>query len=317
MLPDWQPTATVDVLKRRAQILRDIRAWFYARDILEVETPQLCSGATTDPHIDSFRVGSQTLRTSSEFHQKRLLAAGVGDNYELGKVFRVDETGRYHNPEFTMLEWYRLGIDHQQLIEEVQQLLSFLHGDDFPGFNKISFRELWQQTAGIDISRCSETELHQCIEANGVEVPSATQGLDELLDLGMATFIANALSEGCYTCVYHYPASQASLARVDRSNGEFPYACRFEVFFGPVELANGYHELTERAEQAARFKADNRKRLDIGKPSMPVDYKLVAALEHGLPDCSGVAVGVDRLMMILLNDIQSIDQVMSFNWKLA
>jgi lysyl-tRNA synthetase class 2 len=317
VLPDWKPSASAEVLHKRAQLNRCIREWFHSRNILEVETPLLVSGATTDPHIDSFQVASRALRTSSEFHQKRLLAAGIGDNYELGKVFRIDESGRHHNPEFTMLEWYRLGIDHHQLIDEVQALLAHLHGETFPGFNKISYRELWQQTAGVDIADCTAAELTDCIVANGVEVPPQTQDFDELLDLGMATFIADAFEPNSYTCVYHYPASQASLARIDHSDPKFLRACRFEVFYGRVELANGYYELTDGAEQAERFKADNRRRNESGKPPMPVDYKLIAALQHGLPECSGVAMGVDRLMMILMPEIDSIDQTISFNWQLA
>ncbi len=317
MQPEWKPTSSAHTLRKRAEIIRSIREWFHARDILEVETPQLSSGATTDPHIDSFQINSRVLRTSSEFHQKRLLAAGIGDNYELGRVFRIDESGRYHNPEFTMLEWYRLGIDHHQLIKEVEVLLCHLHGEDFPGFSKVSFRELWKNVAGIDIATCSVATLKACITDQGVEVPPQTHELDELLDLGMATFIAQSFTKEAYTCVYQYPASQASLARIDQTDTEFPSACRFEVFYGQVELANGYYELTDGAEQAERFKADNRKRHEMGKPPMPVDYRLVAALEHGLPECSGVALGVDRLMLVLLKELQSIEQTMSFGWKLA
>ena len=317
MLPDWKPSAPAKVLQKRAQLNRCIREWFYSQNILEVETPVLVSGATTDPHIDSFQVASRALRTSSEFHQKRLLAAGIGDNYELGKVFRIDESGRHHNPEFTMLEWYRLGIDHHQLIEEVQTLLAHLHGEAFPGFKKISFRELWQQTAGVDIASCTAAELAECVIAKGVEVPVQSRSFDELLDLGMATFIADTFDPQAYTCVFHYPASQASLARIDFSDPLFLCACRFEVFYGCIELANGYYELTDGEEQAERFKADNRRRSASGKPCMPVDHKLIAALKHGLPEFAGVAMGVDRLMMILLQDIESIDQTISFNWQLA
>ena len=278
----------------------------------------MSAGATTDPHIDSFQSAGRTLRTSSEFHQKRLLAAQIGDNYELGKVFRIDECGRYHNPEFTMLEWYRCGIDHHALIDEVAELLACLHEDDFPGFSKISYRELWQQVAGIDIAEASTGSLAKCFEERAIPLPEeSSHRFDELLDLGMGTFIADALAKDSYTCIYHYPAAQASLARIADAGSEFPYACRFEVFYGSVELANGYYELTDATEQQARFEADNQARVVSDKPPMPVDKNLIAALQHDLPDCAGVALGVDRLMMILLTHVTHINETLCFDWTRA
>lgn len=317
----WQPSATLELLTRRAQLVRQIREWFHQREILEVETPVLVSGATTDPHIDSFQLNGSSarhLRTSSEFHQKRLLAAGSGDIFEIGKVFRVDESGRFHNPEFTMLEWYRCGIDHYSLIDEVAMLLADLHGDDFPGFERISYRSLWDKLAGIDITARASARLATFIESRGCEVPeSIIDDYDLLLDLGMSTVIADQLPRGVYTCIYDYPASQASLARVELSDTGYPFACRFEVYFGSVELANGYHELTDAAEQKSRFEDDNRLRLDSGKSVMPVDLLLIDALSHGLPDCAGVAIGLDRLMMVLIDGVDHLSETTSFDWARA
>ncbi len=316
MNSDWQPSASRQTLQARAEVLRKIREWFYQKNILEVETPVLVSGATTDPHIDSFQSAQRSLRTSSEFHQKRLLAAGVGDNYELGKVFRIDESGRFHNPEFTMLEWYRCHIDHHTLINEIAQLLDWLHPAGSPPFTRISYRDLWLKVAGVDIATATLDVIEQCFVERNIALPqSAVSAMDELLDFGMGTFIAESLPVNAYTCVYHYPASQASLARIDDSESAFPYACRFEIFYGKVELANGYYELSDAAEQQQRFEADNLARIRLGKPEMPVDFKLIAALEHGLPDCAGVAIGLDRLMMILLDGVDSITDTLSFSWS--
>lgn len=318
---DWQPTASIEILKRRAAIVRQIREWFYRHNILEVETPQLVSGATTDPHIDSFQVhGSapRCLRTSAEFHQKRLLAAGSGDIYELGKVFRVDESGRYHNPEFTMLEWYRVGIDHHALIDETEGLLKQLHSQNFPGVERISYRDLWIKQAGFDIAERDTKRLCSFIDASGCEVPTVIQhDYDALLDLGMATAIAESLGKDTYTCIYNYPASQASLAKIDSSDSDYAFACRFEFYYGSVELANGYHELTNGAEQKARFDADNQQRIANEKPVMPVDRHLVAALNSGMPDCAGVAIGLDRLMMVLIPEVTKLNQSLSFDWLRA
>lgn len=318
---EWRPVASIETLRQRAAITRKIREWFYQRNILEVETPQLVSGGTTDPHIDSFQLAGKSqrlLRTSAEFHQKRLLAAGSGDIYELGKVFRVDESGQYHNPEFTMLEWYRCGIDHHTLVAEVEELLTSLHADTYPGLVRISYRDLWQKYAALDIADRNCAKLVRFIEKAGCDVPVAIRNdYDALLDLGMAAVIASQLPKDIYTCIYNYPASQASLAKIDSSEDEYHFACRFEIYFGSVELANGYHELTDGAEQAARFEADNQQRTNIGKAVLPVDYYLIAAMNSGLPPCAGVAVGIDRLMMVLLEDVSAINQVLSFDWGRA
>jgi len=333
----WHPSATLDVLVQRAMLLKQIREWFAEQNVLEVETPQLSRGATTDPHIDSFTASaasidwtggeendaSRYLRTSAEFHMKRLLASGSGDIYELGKVFRVDESGRYHNPEFTMLEWYRVGYDHHRLIDDVENLLKSLHDSDsdrtaYPGLTRVSYRKLWQTHCDIDIAVSSCAELKSCLEQAGCDIPeSIDDDFDTLLELGMSMVICHRLATEQYTCIVDYPASQASLACIDKSDSNFPVACRFEFYFGSVELANGYHELTDASEQRQRFESDNSERVVNGKPVMPVDEAFLLSLQAGLPDCAGVAIGIDRLLMILLADIKSLHQVVSFNWKHA
>ena len=315
---DWQPTASVDALKQRALLVRQIREWFFQQNVLEVETPQLSDGATTDPNIDSFPVADRHLRTSAEFHLKRLLAQGCPDVYELGKVFRVDESGRNHNPEFTMLEWYRLGFDHHQLISDVEALLRHLHDNKDLVFERVSYRDLWKQRTGIDPALTSCNEVANYLNRCSIEVPkSIANNLDALQDLAMGTVIADGLERDRYTCIIDYPASQASLARIDRSNPDWPVANRFEVYYGSVELANGFYELTDGAEQQARFDSDIRIRAQNCKPYMPIDTRFIAALNHGMPDCAGVAVGIDRLMMVLMPDIEALQQVISFDWQRA
>ena len=317
---DWRPAASVATLQRRAEIIRRLRDWFYQHNILEVETPQLSSGATTDPNIESFsidpgRLQTGHLRTSAEFHLKRLLAAGCPDVYELGKVFRVDESGRHHNPEFTMLEWYRLGIDHRELIAEIQSLLCYLHNDESLELDCISYRDFWQRFAKIDLAHADAAQIAQFLQGRGIEVPRSVQNnFDGLQDLAMGTVLAECMPKDQYSCIYDYPSSQASLARIDESNPEWPVANRFEIYYGSVELANGFNELTEAAEQLARFEADNQKRLDNNLPTRHIDDRFIAALGSGLPDCAGVAIGVDRLMMVLLDDIEALSEVVSFDW---
>jgi len=332
MTDTWQPNASLDVLRQRARLLQHIRQWFANQQILEVETPQLSMGATTDPHIDSFvampcastdsKAPQRQLRTSAEFHMKRLLASGSGDIYELGKVFRVDEIGPSHNPEFTMLEWYRVGMDHHQLIDDVESLLKSLHEGvgklSYPGLNRISYRALWKIHVNIDIATASCDDLKTSLENVGCDVPdSIVDNFDTLLDLGMSVYICHQLAPDQYTCIVDYPASQASLARIDNRDGSYPVAQRFEFYFGSTELANGYHELTDAEEQRARFQADNHKRISDGKQVMPVDEAFLASLQSGLPDCAGVAIGVDRLLMLLLPDVESLQNAIAFNWNRA
>jgi len=298
--------------------MRRLREWFYQQNILEVETPQLSNAAVTDPNIESFSVADRHLRTSAEFHLKRLLAAGSPDVYELGKVFRVDESGRYHNPEFTMLEWYRHGMDHHQLIADVESLLQYLHADESLGIERTSYRALWMQFANIDLACAQCSDITGFLQSAGVAVPdSVTENFDALQDLTMGTVIAESLPQKQYTCIYDYPASQASLARINTTDASWPVASRFEIYYGSVELANGFHELTDPSEQLARFEADNVVREKNAQTPMPIDMNFIKALEAGLPECAGVAIGIDRLMMVLIDGISELQQTISFGWSQA
>lgn len=315
---NWQPTASINTLRQRAEIIRRLRDWFHSHGVMEVETPQLSSGATTEPNIESFELAGRHLRTSAEFHLKRLLAAGCPDVYELGKVFRVDESGRHHNPEFTMLEWYRLGIDHRELITEVESLLRYLHDDATLEVACTSYRDFWLQHAKLDLAAASGEDIAGFLERSSVQVPeSVVNNFDALQDLAMGTVLSHAMPKGQYSCIYDYPSSQASLARIDNSDPQWPVASRFEIYYGSVELANGFHELTDGAEQQARFEADNQTRADNNQSLRPIDKRFVAALNSGMPDCAGVAIGIDRLMMVLLEDVSALAEVVSFDWVRA
>lgn len=317
----WTPSASIETLRLRADFIRSIRDWFRVQQVLEVETPSMSLAANTEPQIESFGVSARPLRylrTSAEFHLKRLLAAGCGDVYELGKVFRLDESGRHHNPEFTMLEWYRTGLTHLQLIDDVECLLRHLHGDSFPGFHRVDYRALWRQQSGLDVAERNCASLLTFLQQQTGEVPASIHNnFDQLLDLGMGTVIGDSLAAQRYTCIYNYPASQASLARIATDADGWQHACRFEVYYGALELANGYLELTDADEQLRRFEADNAARADNDQRQLPVDRNLIEALASGMPDCAGVAIGVDRLLMVLMPGVDAIEKVMSFDWQRA
>lgn len=306
---DWRPSADLVALKLRARLYAAIRGFFVERDVLEVETPILSIAGNTDPNIASFSLEfsgrtdgaprTRWLRTSPEYPLKRLLAAGIGDCYELGRVFRDGEAGGRHNPEFTMLEWYRIGWDHHRLIDEIAALVRMalaLVGRDVQ-VDKISYRDLYRRHLGLDPAIASEGVLRAAMG----EVEISTDGLsrDDWLDLLMTHRIQPSLATDRLLTVYDYPASQCALARV--RPGDPPVAERFELYLGPLELANGYHELADATEQRARFQRDlilRDRRAD--EPLPPIDERLLAALEHGLPHCAGVALGVDRLLMAML-----------------
>ncbi len=294
-------------LELRARLYALIRGYFAERNVLEVETPILSAGANTDPNIESFSTrfsghvdaGSRErwLRTSSEFAQKRLLAAGVGDCYELGRVFRNGEAGRRHNPEFTMLEWYRVGWNHMQLIEEAVDLVG--HALALVGrraeVRKCSYRELFCDSVGVDPFAAADDAL---IDALGsVRVDGKGLGRDDWLDLLLTHRIQPRFPHDRITVVHDYPASQCALAKI--RDGDPPVAERFELYLGSHELANGYHELTDAAEQRARFERDNKRRRGRDLAELPIDANFLAALDQGMPDCAGVALGVERLLMAM------------------
>ncbi|CAG0909358.1 unnamed protein product [Cyprideis torosa] len=311
MVFDWQPSASMEALQKRARLLQDVRAFFYARHFLEVDTPIMSSAGTTDPSIESVRVtgpdaAPRFLHTSPEFAMKRLLAAGSGDIFQVAKVFREGEAGRFHNPEFTLLEWYRLGMDHHDLMEEVVGLILHLAGDaaDTLSVEKVSYRDLCRQALAIDPLIASVSELHQIAVKAGLDIRFELDR-DGWLDLLLSHMVMPSLPAGQLTLLFDYPASQAALSRI---NDDGLTAARFEVFWGGTELANGFFELQDADEQRERFFADNVKRAEAGQLSVPMDDHLIAALEAGLPECSGVALGLDRLLMKLTGrrDIQEI-----------
>ncbi len=317
----WRPGASRAALEARAALYARLRAFFAERGVLEVETPALSAAAGTDPALEPIgcRVAGRQrwLHTSPEFAMKRLLAAGSGDIYQLCRVFRDDECGRRHNPEFTMLEWYRLGFDHHALMDEVAELLgALLPRERFPApARRIGFDEVLRELAGIEPAEVDAAVLRERLAAAGVPLPAGDDGgRDGLLDLLLGEVVAPALGADGPVMVYDYPPERAALARV--RPGAPPRAERFEVYVAGMELANGFHELTDAAEQRRRFGQDNRLRADAGRATLPPDEALLAALDHGLPRCAGVALGVDRLLMLMLG-AEHLSQVLAFDHERA
>ncbi len=321
----WQPTATLQTLHLRARLNAVFRAFFAARGVLEVETPILSRAGNTDPNIASFslRFGGHVdagparrwLRTSPEFPLKRLLAAGVGDCYELGRVFRDGEAGGRHNPEFTMLEWYRVGWDHQRLIDECAALLEqalALVGRQVR-LQRMAYRDLYRQRLQLDPMRASEEELRNAL--GDVRIDPEGLGRDDWLDLLMTHRLQPCFPPDELLAIHDYPSSQCALARLRESDGVM-VAERFELYLGPLELANGYHELADADEQRTRFLRDGQVRAGRGAESPPLDEFLLSALAHGLPDCAGVALGVDRLLMAMLGTSRIAD-VLAFDFAHA
>lgn len=307
---DWQPTASLARLKARARLLRDIRNFFHTRGVLEVETPLICVAGNTDPEIQSVRTDNDGyLRTSPEFALKRLLAAGSGDIFELGRVFRAAECGRYHNPEFTLLEWYRNDRSYLQLMSETTELIKHCGRGKFDQWpvESLTYRELFQRHLAIDPFTASAGELSATAQSNGIN----TVDLDrkQWLDLLLSHLIQPALPDQCLTWVVDFPAEQAALAKIRADSP--PVAERFELYLGRIELANGYQELTDPDEQRSRFENENNQRKQRAAPGYAMDEHLLAALAHGLPECAGVAVGVDRLLMAVC-EAETLSEVLTF-----
>ncbi|SIQ85455.1 EF-P lysine aminoacylase EpmA [Solilutibacter tolerans] len=323
----WAPSATRDVLRLRARLNRLIREFFHEHGVLEVETPVMSLAGVSDPHIAPFHLefsgrtdgASRTrwLRTSPEYPMKRLLAAGIGDCYELGRVFRDGEAGGRHNPEFTMLEWYRVGWDHHRLIDETVYLVQAalaLVGKRASSTTVITYRELYQRTIGLDPFTASIDELRDAL--GDVVIDPAGLTRDDWLDLLMTHRIQPDFAHDTITVMHDYPASQAALARIrDESDGH-PVAERFELYLGPLELANGYNELGDASEQRMRFERDASIRHRRDGSASPMDQFLLDALAHGFPPCAGVALGVDRLMMSMLVTSRIAD-VLAFDFSRA
>lgn len=302
--PTWQPSATIDTLRQRAAMLRTIRTFFHKRNILEVETPTLAQATITDPHLHSLQTditypGTATaqryyLQTSPEFHMKRLLAAGSGPIFQLCKAFRNDEAGCLHNPEFTMLEWYRPGFNHHQLMDEMDELLQLVL--QCSSAQRITYRDLFQQYLAIDIATATLTDLKKLAKQQLGTITFDDDNKDTWLNLLMSHCVEPQLGQQQPCFVYDYPATQSALAKI--RDDDYPVAERFEVYVDGLELANGFHELTDANEQRQRFEQDNKQRQLQQLPTQPIDDYFLQALEAGLPDCAGVALGIDRLLML-------------------
>jgi len=314
----WEPCASLEILTLRATLLARMRSFFMRQGVLEIDTPLLSRYGSTDPAIESFQ-SSYTgpgradglplyLHTSPEFFMKRLLAGGSGPIYQLAHVFRNAELGSRHNPEFMMLEWYRPGMNHQALMDETDALLSYVLDGfmDYQPAKRVAYRQWFRDGTGLDPWTDKVAAFRQFAEQQLESVPETMDDreLDPWLDLLVTHWLEPRLCDQP-VFVYDYPVSQASLARVRQD--EVPVAERFELYIKGVELANGFHELADAGQQQQRFEYENRVREQMGQPVIPVDQHLLAALQSGLPDCAGVAIGFDRLLMVVagLPDIAS------------
>jgi lysyl-tRNA synthetase class 2 len=305
MSTTWRPTAALSALRCRAAMLAAAREFFAQRRVLEVETPILSAAAVTDPQIESLETqvagmaSPAFLCTSPEFAMKRLLAAGSGDIYQICKVFRDAEHGRWHNPEFTLIEWYRLGFDDAALMTEVETLVGRLLAPHrrLEAAERLSYSAALQRHAGVDAHSASDGDLAESARRHGI-VCQAELDRDARLDLLMGLVVGPRLGveRPCFIC--DYPVSQAALARL--KPGSPPVAARFELYVDGLELANGFHELADDREQHARFARDQEQRRTRGQVQRPLDENLLAALAAGLPDCAGVALGFDRLVAVAL-----------------
>lgn len=316
----WQPSAPLKHLQLRAQIYKTIRDFFAARNVMEVETPLFCHTSVTDPFIQSVPALFQAtphsseeryyLQTSPEYAMKRLLAAGSGAIYQITKAFRQGEIGKQHNPEFTMLEWYRPGFDHFALMNEMDELLQLIL--QTPAAERKSYTELFKIYLNLNPHDASVEALMACAHDHHLSVASNISDKDTWLNLLMSHCIEPHIGQHKPIFIYDFPASQAALARIMPGNP--PVAARFEVYFQGMELANGFHELQHASEQRKRFENNLLERKKSGLTELPIDELFIAALEHGLPDCAGVALGLDRLIMMAANT-QQIQDVLSFDFS--
>jgi len=322
MTISWQPSADIKTLKRRAQYLADVRHFFAERNIWEVETPILSPAAPTAPYLDSFTtdyisIGTDTkqrhyLQTSPEFAMKRLLAAGSDSIYQIAHVFRNGEQGRLHSPEFTMLEWYRTGFTLNQLMDEVNALLQQVF--NLKPVLRLSYRAVFEFYLKINVLSCTDEVIKQCVLKRITGLPNDLDvDRDGWLELLMSYVIEPRLAAMAMPLfIYDFPAPQAQLAKIKKDNDGHEVADRFELFINGVELANGYNELLDADELRQRFESDNQQRREKNKAEIPLDEKLLAAMKHGLPECSGVAIGLDRLIMLAMNK-HTVSDVQSFS----
>jgi len=306
----------VAVLHKRADLMRQVRHFMHQRGVREADVALISSAANTDPNLEplacnSSNGGVRYLHTSPEFCMKRLLAAGFGDMYFLGKAFRDGECGRFHNPEFTLCEYYRIGMDYHDLMREVATLVgTLLRSEELPT-RTLSYREAFQMTLQIDPLEATTADLESVARSRKLGIDKLQR--DQWLDLLMAGPVSAKFPAGALTLVYDYPASQAALAEIDPETG---LALRFEAYMGPVELANGYQELIDAQALQGRIADENRTLMARGRNARPVDERFIAAQQAGLPHCSGVALGMDRLLM-LATGVAHIDDVLAFPWARA
>jgi lysyl-tRNA synthetase class 2 len=324
---EWQPSGSVESLVKRAKILSDIRLYFATEKVLEVETPTISPSTVTDVHLEAMRTVHTNplsvkkthlfLQTSPEYYMKRMLCAGFPSIYQITKCYRDDEVGRYHNPEFTMLEWYRLSFSMNELIEEVDTILRLVLGT--PVCDKTTYRELFLKYLGLDVKSDTDLKVVSICKKFGYEnlVPLGFKDTlsafdrDMLLQLLFCEKIETRIGRERPIAVTNFPASQASLAKIDPSE---PWSSfRFEFYYQGIELANGFEELNDANEQKMRFILDNKQRKEGGLEVKPQDVKFLNALDVGLPMCSGVALGIDRLLMLALGK-KHISEVLSFDF---
>lgn len=307
-------------LRDRASLLQQARHFFSEQGVMEVDCPLLSAYASVDAHIDlipAFYSNKETryLHSSPEYGMKRLLAEGIGDIFQLAHVFRDGEWGRKHNPEFMMAEWYRLNFSLEKMIEETIEFIRLFLGP-LP-FTRITYREAFKRFTKLDYVSLDEHDLWRYIEDNHIPAYQSVkeEGKDALLNLILGSQIEPLLGQNELCVLSHYPASQAALAKRCWINDE-EVAERFEVYFKGIELANGYHELTNADEQRQRLIESNQLRQLFGKEPLPIDEHFLQALQKGVPDCCGVAVGFDRLMMLRQKQEQ-IENVLTWGWGQA
>ncbi len=304
-MSDWRPASGPAAAASRAALTRRVRAYFDAAGVLEVDTPALSKAAVSDPQIESLRIADSAvseqplyLHTSPEFCMKRLLADGYPDIFSICRVYRDGETGRRHQPEFTMIEWYRLGMDLTDIVNDTVALIRHALDNVAPVAEPVQFdyRDAMREAIGLDPVLADSAALARALDADDRLVAALGEEKDDWLDFALATRVIPGFASDRLTVLKAYPKSQAALARLCPDDPSV--ADRFEVFLGPIELANGYVELTDAREQSSRITVDNEVRARRGRAVRPVDTRLLAALEAGLPPCAGVAMGLERLQMI-------------------
>jgi lysyl-tRNA synthetase class 2 len=318
-MSNWRPTASLQNLAKRAELLKQARSFFSERDVLEVETPLACAHTVTEPNIESFSFAADDaqryLQTSPEYAMKRLLAHGAPDIFQICKSFRVAEKGAMHNPEFTMIEWYRREYSLKQMMQEtVDLILSLLSkGNDLINVEYINYYKLAEDALGISLNTLSENEIKHLAMANGLILQSDISA-QQCIDFLFSHKVEPAMCKQSISVVFHYPAAQAALSKLNDDDNSVSE--RFEVFYQGIELANGYVELLDPEQQLNRFANDQQIRKQRGSIGVEIDLRLIDAQRHGLPQCAGVAVGFDRVMMLAVA-ASSLSEVISFDWNNA